>query len=173
MHSLMFWVGTRWCSVWTVSLDTCLGFQCLHSYEPLLVWFVSLLGHLGGFLRGLLCTVGRAVLIRGHEPMWHGRKCWSWYSLPLHRAKYRLFMNTVVLSSAWGLWSPSSPFCHSNFSSFSLVSDSACIFFVPTPRACRRFISSSTVTWNSLKAEFLKMSIDGQLFAAKVVDGVW
>ena len=64
------------------------------------------------------------------------------------------------------MWLPSSPFCHSTSSSSS-VSGSACLFqFEPTPSACRRFISASSVARNSVMSESLKMSIDGQLFAA-------
>ena len=63
-----------WCFWWAqggiaVSQNTCLDFQCLHSDEPPLAWFISLSGHLGGFLRGLLCTTGRAVLLHCREPL--------------------------------------------------------------------------------------------------------
>ena len=113
----------------------------------------SFLGYLGGFMRGLLCTAGRAVLLCCHEPFWHGEKPRFRCSWPLLSVK---FMNTIVSSSAWGLWSPSSPFCHSTSS--SLVSGSAC--FDPTPRG-----KYQNINW--------KISKDVWLFAQRKLTDLW
>ena len=66
----------------------------------------------------------------------------------------------TVFSSAWGLWSPRTPFSQSS-SSTSGFSSSALSTWEPFPTDFSRFISASSTVLNSAKAGSLRKSTSG------------